>query len=154
MKVLLEGKNAIIYGAGGGIGGGVARAFAREGARVFLAGRTRESLEAVAKEITAEGGSAEVAELDALDERAVDEHAREVTEKAGTIDISFNLISTRDIGSYSQAGENGLISKDRSYPDGIQPRVNPSFTHPYRGQIHTSPRMFIRDGANELGPSF
>ncbi len=95
--MLLEGKNAIIYGAGGGIGGGVARAFAREGARVFLAGRTRESLEAVAKEIMAEGGSAEVAELDALDERAVDEHAREVTEKAGTIDISFNLISRGDV---------------------------------------------------------
>ena len=95
--MLLEGKNAIIYGAGGGIGGGVARAFAREGARVFLAGRTRESLEAVAKEIAAEGGSAEVAELDALDERAVDEQAREVTEKAGTIDISFNLISRGDV---------------------------------------------------------
>ena len=91
--MLLEGKNAIIYGAGGGIGGGVARAFAREGARVFLAGRTRESLEAVAKEIAAEGGSAEVAELDALDERAVDEHAREVTEKVGTIDVSINVIS-------------------------------------------------------------
>jgi NAD(P)-dependent dehydrogenase (short-subunit alcohol dehydrogenase family) len=97
MKLLLEGKNAIIYGAGGGIGGGVARAYAREGARVFLAGRTRESLEAVAKEIAAEGGSAEVAELDALDERAVDEHAREVTEKVGTIDVSFNLISRGDI---------------------------------------------------------
>src|SRR3712207_5545473 len=66
-------------------------------ARVFLAGRTRESLEAVAKEITVEGASAEVAELDALDERAVDEHAREVTEKAGTIDISFNLISRGDV---------------------------------------------------------
>jgi NAD(P)-dependent dehydrogenase (short-subunit alcohol dehydrogenase family) len=97
VKLLLEGKNAIIYGAGGGIGGGVARAFAREGARVFLAGRTRESLEAVAKEIAAEGGSAEVAELDALDERAVDEHAREVTERVGTIDVSFNLISRGDV---------------------------------------------------------
>jgi NAD(P)-dependent dehydrogenase (short-subunit alcohol dehydrogenase family) len=97
VKLLLEGKNAIIYGAGGGIGGGVARAFAREGAKVFLAGRTRESLEAVAKEIAAEGGSAEVAELDALDERAVDEHAREVTERVGTIDVSFNLISRGDV---------------------------------------------------------
>jgi NAD(P)-dependent dehydrogenase (short-subunit alcohol dehydrogenase family) len=97
MKLLLEGKNAIIYGAGGGIGGGVARAFAREGARVFLAGRTRESLEAVAKEIAAEGGSAEVAELDALDERAVDEHARAVASEAGSIDVSFNLISRGDV---------------------------------------------------------
>ncbi len=95
--MLLENKNAIIYGAGGGIGGAVARTFAREGASVFLAGRTREKLEAVAKEITAEGGSAEVAELDALDERAVDERAREVTEKAGTIDVSINVISRGDV---------------------------------------------------------
>jgi NAD(P)-dependent dehydrogenase (short-subunit alcohol dehydrogenase family) len=95
--VLLKDKNAIIYGAGGGIGGGVARTFAREGARVFLAGRTREKLEVVAKDIRTTGGFAEVAELDALDEQAVDEHAREVAEKAGTVDISFNLISRGDV---------------------------------------------------------
>ncbi len=46
--MLLEDRNAVIYGAGGEIGGGLARTFAREGARVFLAGRTRETLEAVA----------------------------------------------------------------------------------------------------------
>jgi 3-oxoacyl-[acyl-carrier protein] reductase len=70
--MLLENKNAVIYGGGGAIGGGVARTFAGEGARVFLAGRTRGPLEAVAAEIEASGGSAEVAELD---EQAVDEHA-------------------------------------------------------------------------------
>lgn len=70
--MLLENKNAIIYGAGGGIGGVVARTFARAGAGVFLTGRTRESLEAVAEDITAAGGSAEVAVLDAMDEQAVD----------------------------------------------------------------------------------
>src|ERR1700716_1498335 len=68
MTELLEGKTAIIYGGGGAIGSGVARSFAREGARVFLAGRKREALDAVAKDITAAGGSAEVAILDALDE--------------------------------------------------------------------------------------
>jgi NAD(P)-dependent dehydrogenase (short-subunit alcohol dehydrogenase family) len=56
--MLLEGKNAVIYGAGGAIGGEVARTFAREGGRVFLAGRTRDKLEAVAADITAAGGSA------------------------------------------------------------------------------------------------
>jgi len=76
--MLLENKNAIIYGAAGWIGGAVARVFAREGARVFLAGRTRENLETVADDIIAAGGSAEVAVLDALDEQAVDEHARSV----------------------------------------------------------------------------
>lgn len=78
MTQLLENKNAVIYGAGGAIGGGVARKFASEGARVFLTGRTRESLDKVAKEITAAGGQAEVAVVDALDEQAVDEHARTV----------------------------------------------------------------------------
>ena len=95
--MLLEDKNAVICGAGGGIGGAVAKEFAREGARVFLAGRTREPLEVVAKDITVAGGSAELAELDALDEQAVDEHARAVVSQAGSIDISFNLVSRGDI---------------------------------------------------------
>ena len=75
MTKLLEGRTAIIYGAGGGLGGGVARTFAREGGHVFLAGRSRENLDAVAADITSAGGSADVAVLDALDERAVDEAA-------------------------------------------------------------------------------
>jgi NAD(P)-dependent dehydrogenase (short-subunit alcohol dehydrogenase family) len=91
--VLLESKNAVIYGGGGAIGGAVARAFAREGARVFLAGRTRATLEKVADEIRSAGGMAETAEVDALDEQAVDEHAEAVAGEAGSIDISFNLIT-------------------------------------------------------------
>lgn len=94
--MLLENKNAVIYGAGGGLGGGVARTFAREGANFFLAGRTREKLDAVAADIAAAGGSAEVAVLDALDEHAVDEHVREVVSRAGSIDVSFNLTSRED----------------------------------------------------------
>ena len=97
MSKLLDGKNAIIYGGGGGVGGGVARTFAREGARVFLVGRTREKLDSVTKGITASGGSAEIAVFDALDERAVDEHIREVVAQAGSVDVSFNLISRGDV---------------------------------------------------------
>ncbi|HYH32577.1 MAG TPA: SDR family oxidoreductase [Pseudonocardia sp.] len=95
--MLLENKNAIIYGAGGSIGSAVSTAFAREGARVFLVGRTREPLDRVAKEIGAAGGRADVAVFDALDEQAVDEHARSVVETAGSIDVSFNLIHARDV---------------------------------------------------------
>jgi NAD(P)-dependent dehydrogenase (short-subunit alcohol dehydrogenase family) len=95
--MLLEGKNAVIYGAGGSIGGEVARTFAREGARVFLAGRTRGKLEAAAADITTAGGSAEVAEFDALDEQAVGQHADAVAAKAGSLDVSFNLISRGDV---------------------------------------------------------
>ena len=97
MSKLLEGKVAVIYGGGGAIGGGVARTFAREGARVFLAGRTEDTLEAVAKEITASGGLADIAVLDALDEAAVDSHVREVVATAGSLDVSFNLITRGDI---------------------------------------------------------
>jgi 3-oxoacyl-[acyl-carrier protein] reductase len=91
--MLLESKNAVIYGGGGAIGGAVARAFGREGARVFLAGRTLATLEAVADEIRAAGGAAETAEVDALDQRAVDEHADAVAAQGGSLDISFNSIA-------------------------------------------------------------
>lgn len=91
--MLLEGKNAVIYGAAGSIGGAVSRAFAGEGARVFLAGRTKDTLDAVAGEIRAAGGAAEAAVVDVLDERAVDEHAEAIASEAGGIDISFNAIS-------------------------------------------------------------
>jgi 3-oxoacyl-[acyl-carrier protein] reductase len=95
--VLLEDRNAVIYGGGGSIGGAVARAFAREGARVFLAGRTLARLERVAEELRSAGGVAETARVDALDENAVDAHADAVAAAAGGIDISFNLISHGDV---------------------------------------------------------
>jgi 3-oxoacyl-[acyl-carrier protein] reductase len=95
--MLLEGKNAVIYGGGGAIGGAVARAFAREGAKVHLAGRTRERLDKVAEDIRAAGGMAETAQVDALDEAAVDDHADAVAASAGGIDISFNLITHGDV---------------------------------------------------------
>lgn len=95
--MLLDGKNAVIYGGGGSIGGAVARAFAREGATVFLAGRTLARLAAVAEQIRAAGGRAEVAELDALDARAVDEHADEIARRAGSLDVSLNVIQHGDV---------------------------------------------------------
>ena len=95
--MLLVDKKAVIYGGGGSIGGAVARAFAREGATVYLAGRTRERLERVADEIRAGGGVAQTAEVDALDERAVDQHAESVAAEAGSIDISFNVITHGDV---------------------------------------------------------
>jgi NAD(P)-dependent dehydrogenase (short-subunit alcohol dehydrogenase family) len=97
MTMLLEKKNAIIYGAAGGVGSGVAKAFARNGARVFLTGRTRATLDALAEEITADGGHAEVAVLDALDEQAVDAHANAVAADAGSIDVSLNLVPRGDV---------------------------------------------------------
>src|ERR671917_2380325 len=95
--MLLEDKNAVVYGGGGKVGGAVARAFAREGARVFLAGRTLATLDAVSEGIRSAGGVAETAQVDALDETAVDEHADAVAASAGGVDVSVNLISVGDV---------------------------------------------------------
>jgi len=95
--MLLEHKNAVIYGGGGAIGGAVARAFAREGAHLFLAGRTLATVEAVSEEITAAGGMAETAQVDVLDEEAVDKHIGKVAERARRIDILFNAIGMQDV---------------------------------------------------------
>jgi NAD(P)-dependent dehydrogenase (short-subunit alcohol dehydrogenase family) len=94
--MLLQDKVAVIYGAGGAIGGAVARAFADEGARVFLTGRALAPVEVVAKDIVSAGGAAEAAEVDALDEPAVDRHLLEVLDRAGRVDISFNAIGIPD----------------------------------------------------------
>ena len=114
--MLLGGKNAVIYGAGDGVGGGVARTFGREGANAFLAGRTRGPLEVVADEIRTAGGSAEVTVVDAFDERSVEEHARDVAERAGGIDVSFNLVTRGDV--------QGIPLAEMETEDFIRPVVN------------------------------
>ena len=90
--MMLKDKVAVIYGAGGAVGGAVARAFAAEGADLFLTGRHLAPVDVVAKDVVSAGGSAEAAEVDALDEQAVDGHLRSVTDKVGRLDISFNAI--------------------------------------------------------------
>ncbi|HET6255306.1 MAG TPA: SDR family oxidoreductase [Puia sp.] len=86
----LQNKNAVIYGAGGSLGGAVARAFARAGARVFLTGHRMESIRAVADEIIGFGGKAEVAIVDGFDEGGVAAHLDKVRQQAGSVDISYN----------------------------------------------------------------
>src|SRR4029453_7725616 len=92
-EMLLKNKVAVIYGAGGDVGGAVARAFARDGATLFLSGRNLRKVEAVAADVIGRGGVAEAAQVDALDEQAVEKYVGAVAEKAGAIDISFNAIS-------------------------------------------------------------
>src|SRR5215204_1693312 len=135
--MLLEDKNAVIYGAGGAIGGAVGRAFAREGARVFLAGRTLTRLEEVAEEIRSTGGIAEMAHVDALDEKAVDEHADAVAASAGAIDISFNLISHGDV--------HGTPMADMDLEDYARPVVRTTFL-----TWRAAARHMIRQGSGVI----
>jgi NAD(P)-dependent dehydrogenase (short-subunit alcohol dehydrogenase family) len=90
--MMLKDKVAVIYGGGGAIGGAVARAFAGEGAEVFLTGRLQAPVETLAKDI----GCADAAAVDALDEQAIGRHLQSVVDRAGRVDISFNAIGLPD----------------------------------------------------------
>lgn len=113
--MLLKNKNAVIYGAGGSIGGAIARAFASEGAKVFLGGRTQAPLDTVAKAITNAAGIAETAIVDALDEKAVDTYIDGIVKKTGSLDISFNAIGLEDV--------QGTPLVDMSLEDFVRPLV-------------------------------
>jgi NAD(P)-dependent dehydrogenase (short-subunit alcohol dehydrogenase family) len=92
---MLQNKNAVIYGAGGSLGGAIAKALAAAGARVFLTGRTLQSLQKVADEIIAAGGRTEVAQVDAFNEAAVNDHLKKMVQQAGSVDISFNATASK-----------------------------------------------------------
>lgn len=94
--MLLSGKNAVIYGGGGNIGGHVARFFAREGAKVHLCGRSPDSINSVAEEIRTQGGATSASVVDAVDAEAVRYHLDSVENEHGAVDISFNLIGVQD----------------------------------------------------------
>lgn len=93
---LLSNKIAVIYGAGGAVGSTIAQTFAREGAKVFLTGRNKAKVDLVAEKINAAGGYAESAEVDALNEKAIEEHLNSVISKVGQVDISFNAVGLRN----------------------------------------------------------
>jgi 7-alpha-hydroxysteroid dehydrogenase len=94
--MLLRDRTAIVYGGSGAVGGAVAKAFAREGARVFLAARSDEGLDAVAAAIRAKGGRAEVSPVDATHKDAVEAHLAGVIERAGPVKLMFNAIDWGD----------------------------------------------------------
>jgi 3-oxoacyl-[acyl-carrier protein] reductase len=119
--MLLEDRIAIVYGGGGAIGAAVARGFAREGARVYLAGRNIAALDATARSIRAAGGIAEPAIVDALDVAAVESHAAAVVRQSGRVDIVFNAISNDDL--------QGIPLVDIDYADFILPITKSMTAH-------------------------
>lgn len=111
--MLLKNKNAVIYGAGGSMGGAVARAFAREGAKVFVTGRSIAALDKVVADIVASGGRAVAATVNAMDQKEVKEHLDKVLQEAGQVHISFNAIGLED--------KQGIALVDMSPDDFIRP---------------------------------
>ncbi|GGU98403.1 3-oxoacyl-ACP reductase [Actinomadura cremea] len=175
--MMLKDKNAVIYGAGGPVGTGIAKAFAREGARVFLTGRTQGKLDRPAKEIAEIGGLADTAIVDALDEDAVGEHARSVAAQGG-LDISLNLVSRGDAQGVPLA-DMATADFTRAIVNGVTTTFITAKTAARHmteqgsgvilafnsGSAHGSPMMgntgpadaaidtFVRNLAHEVGPS-
>ncbi|MEO8406236.1 MAG: SDR family oxidoreductase [Chitinophagaceae bacterium] len=94
----LKNKTAVIYGAGGAIGSAISKAFAKEGAKVYLTGKNINNIKALASHIVAKGGFAEAHQVDALDDKAVNDHLEMVMEKEGKLDISLNAIGIPQTG--------------------------------------------------------
>ncbi|WP_395244128.1 SDR family NAD(P)-dependent oxidoreductase [Agromyces sp. MMS24-K17] len=111
--MLLEDKVAVIHGGGGSIGGAAARVFAREGARLFLAGRSLPRLEAAAAVARAEGAEVSITVVDAMDQAEVDRHVDAVAEVAGRIDIALNAVGFDHV--------QGLPIADTSLDDYLYP---------------------------------
>jgi 3-oxoacyl-[acyl-carrier protein] reductase len=112
----LQGKNAVIFGAGGSIGAAVAPEFAAEGARVFLAGRTKATLEAVAKQIDATGGKAHTSVIDTLDDVAVNEYLDGVVRQTGKFDIVLDAA-----GPLAKEYGNGKMAVDLPVEEFVAP---------------------------------
>ena len=102
---MLQDKSAVVFGAGGSIGAAIAKEFAAEGARVFLAGRTKAGVEAVAKQIIAVGGDARTAVLDVLEDASVSQYIEGVVKQVGRIDIVVDVAGplAKDYGNGKNA---------------------------------------------------
>ena len=104
---ILKGKHAVVFGAGGSIGSAVAKEFAKEGAEVFLSGRSKSSVEAVAKEVAGDGGRAHAAAIDTLDDAAVSQYIDGIVKQTGKIDIVLDAAGppSREYGNGKNAVE-------------------------------------------------
>jgi NAD(P)-dependent dehydrogenase (short-subunit alcohol dehydrogenase family) len=90
--MLLKDRTAIVYGGGGAVGGAVAKAFAREGARVFIAGHNETAMLGVADAIGSAGGRAEIGSVDATDPASIEAHLERVVGAAGPVKVMFNAV--------------------------------------------------------------
>jgi NAD(P)-dependent dehydrogenase (short-subunit alcohol dehydrogenase family) len=137
--MLLQNKNAVLFAAGGSVGGAIARGLAKAGARVFLSNHHIEPVQKLAVEIIADGGNAEAAQVDALSEVQVNDYVNQIA-KTGTIDISMNLIKTEDL--------QGIPLVDLPFEDFIRPIRRVSESHFITGTA--TGRVMMKQGSGVI----
>ena len=125
MSQLLEGKTALITGAGRGIGRAIARAFAAEGAAVVLVARSRADLASVAAEVREAGGRALAVPTDVTQDAAVEALVEGVTAELGRLDILVTSAGAAAFGPVVGLQARGLGRDADAQPargDGVLPR--------------------------------
>ena len=134
----LNRKTAIVTGASSGIGRATAKLFARQGARLVLAARGAPALEALAKEIRAEGGQAVALAGDVRDEAFARALVEQAEAKFGGLDIAFNNVGL--------VGEMGPITELElaSWTEVLETNL----TSAYLGAKYQIPAMLERGGGS------
>jgi peroxisomal 2,4-dienoyl-CoA reductase len=105
---LLRGQAALVTGGGSGIGAGIAKRLAEQGAKVALVGRTREKLEAVASEIRKAGGEAVVHAADVRDYAALEAAVNAAAATFGRLDILVNSAAGNFLAPAAALSANGF----------------------------------------------
>lgn len=107
---LLTGKSALVTGGGSGIGAGLAKRLAEQGAKVLLVGRTQEKLDAVAAAIVAAGGTAKTFACDVRQYPMVEQAVKAAVEAFGGLDIVVNSAAGNFLAPASTLSANGFRS--------------------------------------------
>jgi 3-oxoacyl-[acyl-carrier protein] reductase len=137
----LTGRVAVITGAGRGIGSATALAFARAGARIVIATRTREPGEETAAAIRAEGGEAEVVAMDVGERAAVGALIRGAAERYGRLDIVLHNAAYISHGDVTRLTEKQIdVSTDVNFKAAFWLLVDAA---PYLGQSPAVGRLLF-----------
>lgn len=96
----LKDKVAVVFAASGDIAGAVAKSFSQQGAKVYVTARNLDAVTALAAHINSNGGEAEAAKVDAMNESDIDQFLQQVISKHAKLDVVFNGIGV----SYEEMG--------------------------------------------------
>jgi short-subunit dehydrogenase len=148
----LQGRNALVTGASGGIGRHIARALARAGMNVAVSGRREDALASLADELRATGVAAEAVPADLSDVALVEELITRTESALGPLDVLINNAGVESTAAFTSSTREELTSMvdlNLTVPLLLTHRVVPGMLERGRGHV-----VFISSLAGKLGPAY